>query len=243
MGAKVDLVSITHHSARAVRQFFLKNEVGLDVHSLCDCCSLDLRSRRYDAMEEHGLFINGHDNVAMVWPVPPVPSVPPFGRTLTAFVVGHVTLTCQVDILLLNWYWSNLSVPTQEVNPYLAIGAKLPADKGVDGGAFYQSLKAVLASRGLAWKQAAEQTGVSASTLARMAQGRHPDAASLAALSAWAGLNPSDFVTASFKAPQGEAIGQISSLLRNDPNLDAEAADALDAIVRTAYEQLRRADG
>ena len=92
----------------------------------------------------------------------------------------------------------------------------------------------------MTWKQVAEETGVSASTLARMSQGRFPDAASLAALSAWAGLNPSDFVVAPFKAPAGEAIGRISTLLRNDPSLDAEAAEALDAIVRTAYERLRK---
>ena len=75
-----------------------------------------------------------------------------------------------------------------------------------------------------------------------MAQGRYPDAASLAAISAWAGLNPSDFVAASFSAPRDQAMGKISSLLRSDPSLDAEAADALDAIVRTAYERLKKTD-
>ena len=115
-------------------------------------------------------------------------------------------------------------------------------DKGFDGNSFYRALKTVVSTRGLLWKQVADETGVSQSTLARMAQGRHPDAASLAAISAWAGLNPSDFVEAPFRAPEGQAIGKISSLLRSDPSLDAEAADALDAIVRTAYERLRKAD-
>jgi transcriptional regulator with XRE-family HTH domain len=116
----------------------------------------------------------------------------------------------------------------------------LSDNKGFDGNAFYRALKTVVSVRDLTWKQVAEETGVSASTLARMAQGRNPDAASLAAISAWAGLNPSDFVTAQFRPPRGQAIGQISSLLRSDPSLDLEAADALDAIVRTAYQRLKK---
>jgi hypothetical protein len=74
-----------------------------------------------------------------------------------------------------------------------------------------------------------------------MAQGRKPDAASLAVLSAWAGLNPSDFVQAFYKASSPEAMAQISTLLRADPNLDADGAETLEAIVRAAYERLRKA--
>lgn len=114
--------------------------------------------------------------------------------------------------------------------------------KGFDGDAFYRALKSAVARRERTWRQVAGETGVSASTLARMARGRRPDAASLAALSAWAGLNPSDFVNAPFKEPSREAIGQISSLLRSDPSLDAEAAEALESIVRTAYERFRKED-
>jgi hypothetical protein len=73
-----------------------------------------------------------------------------------------------------------------------------------------------------------------------MAQGRRPDAASLAALSAWAGLNPSDFVDAPYRAAQPEPMAQISSLLRADPALDVEAAEAVEAIVRAAYQRLRK---
>jgi transcriptional regulator with XRE-family HTH domain len=114
--------------------------------------------------------------------------------------------------------------------------------KGFDGDAFFRSLEAVAARRSKNWKQVAAETGVSASTLARMRQGRRPDAASLAALSAWAGINPSDYVNAPFRAARPEPMGQISSLLRADPNLDAPAAEAVEAIVRAAYEQLRKPD-
>ena len=115
-------------------------------------------------------------------------------------------------------------------------------NKGFNGDAFYRALENTVTSRSKNWKQLSSETGVSASTLARMAQGRRPDAASLAALSAWAGLNPSDFVSAPYKANRAEPMAQISTLLRTDPNLDPDAAEAVEAIVRAAYERLRKAD-
>jgi transcriptional regulator with XRE-family HTH domain len=113
-------------------------------------------------------------------------------------------------------------------------------NKGFDGDAFYRALEASVTARGLNWKQVASETGVSPSTLTRMAQGRRPDAASLAALSAWAELNPSDFVRASYKKRRPEPMAQISSLLRSDPTLDEASASAVEAIVRAAYERLRK---
>ncbi|QQS40018.1 MAG: helix-turn-helix transcriptional regulator [Acidobacteriota bacterium] len=112
-------------------------------------------------------------------------------------------------------------------------------DKGFDGDAFFRALESTVSARSMTWKEVAEETGVSASTLARMAKGRRPDSPSLAALSAWAGLNPSDFVNAPFKQRDREAIAQISTLLRTDPNLDEKAAETVEAIVKAAYERLR----
>ncbi len=114
-------------------------------------------------------------------------------------------------------------------------------DKGFDGDAFYRALEATVTARSKTWKEVAAETGISASTLTRMAHGRRPDAASLAALSAWAGLNPSDFVQAPYKVARAESLAQISTLLRADPNLDVQGAEAVEAIVRAAYERLRRA--
>src|SRR5665213_1316123 len=113
-------------------------------------------------------------------------------------------------------------------------------NKGFNGDAFYRSLETAVTTRGMNWKQVSAETGVSASTLTRMAQGKKPDAASLAALSAWAGLNPSDFVDAPYKSKLPEPIAQISTLLRMDPNLDKEAADAVESIFKAAYERLRK---
>lgn len=114
-------------------------------------------------------------------------------------------------------------------------------DKGFDSNGYYRALEATVTARSKSWKEVAAETGVSASTLTRMAQGRKPDAASLAVLSAWAGLNPSDFVETAYKSNRAESLAQISTLLRGDPNLDAQGAEAVEAIVRAAYERLRKA--
>lgn len=114
-------------------------------------------------------------------------------------------------------------------------------DKGFDGDAFYKALENAVRLSNKNWKQVAAETGVSASTLTRMAQGKRPDAASLAALSAWAGLNPSDFVDAPYKNKSNHAapMARISALLRTDPALDRQSAETVEAIVRAAYERLR----
>ena len=115
-------------------------------------------------------------------------------------------------------------------------------NKGFNGDAFYRALETTVESRSKNWKQVSGETGVSTSTLTRMAKGRRPDAASLAALSAWAGLNPSDFVQADYKVKRPESMAQISTLLRSDPNLDEQAAAAVEAVVKAAYEQMKKKD-
>ena len=107
-----------------------------------------------------------------------------------------------------------------------------------DFTAFYKALSATVAARGTSWKAVSEQTGVSQSTLSRMSKGRQPDAASLTTLCAWSGINPVDFTA----APKNDAepVAMVSRLLRADPNLDDDGANALEAIIKTAYDSLKR---
>lgn len=111
-------------------------------------------------------------------------------------------------------------------------------NKGFDADGFYRALAATAAARAVSWKQVSEVTGVSTSTLSRMAVGRQPDAASLTALAAWSGLNPTDFSSAA-KQPV-ESMAMVVKLLREDPRLDAAAAESLEAIFKTAYMKLKR---
>jgi len=114
------------------------------------------------------------------------------------------------------------------------------ADKDFDADAFYEALADTVEARKVTWKAVSGVTGVSSTTLTRMAQGRSPDAASQAALAAWAGLNPADFVKLPGKRPSQEPLAAALTLLRADPKLKPEAVTALEAIVRTAYNQLRK---
>lgn len=109
-----------------------------------------------------------------------------------------------------------------------------------DSQGFYQALDAVRIGRKLTWKVVAEESGVSASTLTRMAQGRRPDVDGLAALAAWSGLDTNDFVRSHATIPERlEPLAMISTYLRSDRNLTPEAATALDELIRATYERLR----
>lgn len=65
--------------------------------------------------------------------------------------------------------------------------------RNFDAAGWFAALCRAVEARRVNWQQVSEATGVSTTTLSRMKAGRQPDAASLAALSAWAGLNPAEF--------------------------------------------------
>lgn len=111
-----------------------------------------------------------------------------------------------------------------------------------DAAAFYSALDAARQGRGLNWKQVAAQSGVSASTLTRMAQGKRPDVDGLAALAAWSGLSADDFVRSEASRPEPEPLAKIATYLRSDRNLTPEAATALDELIKVTYERLRKKD-
>ncbi|MDY0279054.1 MAG: helix-turn-helix domain-containing protein [Salinivirgaceae bacterium] len=107
-----------------------------------------------------------------------------------------------------------------------------------DTGAFCSALDSQRRAKKLTWKQVAEESGVSASTLTRMTQGKRPDVDGLAALLAWSGLNADDFIRRE-QSVTPEPLAQITALLRADRNLSTESAGALEDIIRAAYERFR----
>ena len=70
-----------------------------------------------------------------------------------------------------------------------------------------------------------------------MSKGRQPDAQSLTALSAWSGLNPVDFTSS--PKHNYEPIAKVVKLLREDPALDQSSAEAMEAIITTAYDRFK----
>lgn len=111
-----------------------------------------------------------------------------------------------------------------------------------DSDAFYEALDAERQARNLNWKQVAGESGVSASTLTRMAQGRRPDVDGLAALSAWSGLGADNFVRSENERHEAEPLTRIVAHLRSDKNLTPEAATALNEVIKATYARLRTKD-
>ena len=109
-----------------------------------------------------------------------------------------------------------------------------------DAQSFFEALDATRQARKMNWKEVAKASGVSASTLTRMAQGKRPDVDSLAALVAWSGLDAGQFVVSAKRKRGAEPLAMISTYLRTDKNLTPASADALDQIVRAAYESMRK---
>lgn len=111
-----------------------------------------------------------------------------------------------------------------------------------DGAGFYDALDSQRRARTLNWKQVAAESGVSASTLTRMAQGKRPDVDGLAALAAWSGLAADDFIRTEEDRPEPEPLAKITTYLRSDRNLTPEAATALDQIIKATYERLKSSE-
>lgn len=110
-----------------------------------------------------------------------------------------------------------------------------------DVAALHATMESERRTRRLTWKDVAAQSGVSASTLTRLSQGRQPDVNSLAALTAWLGISADHFMRAESVDQFGSAspLAQISSIIHRDPNLNPEGAVALEELVRATYARLR----
>jgi transcriptional regulator with XRE-family HTH domain len=109
-----------------------------------------------------------------------------------------------------------------------------------DAEAFYEALDSTRQARRMNWKQVAGESGVSASTLTRMAQGKRPDVDGLAALASWSGLSADSFVRTDGGRPAPDSLAMISTYLKGDKNLSPEAATAIDQLVKATYERLRK---
>jgi len=113
-----------------------------------------------------------------------------------------------------------------------------PAQFDVD--ALRAALDAERIAQGLNWKDVSEASGVSASTLTRLSQGKRPDVDSLTALTHWLGLSADRFMGVPQTGFGGSSpLAQISTIIRDDPNLNKDAATALDELIKSTYARLR----
>jgi transcriptional regulator with XRE-family HTH domain len=130
-------------------------------------------------------------------------------------------------------------MPIAKLQPEVAMPDRTGKKGWFDADAFHAALDGVRRAKAMNWKEVAAASGVSASTLTRMAQGKRPDVDGLAALVAWSGLDADNYVRSNAKRPQPEPLAMISTYLRSDRHLSPEAARALDELVKATYERLR----
>ena len=91
----------------------------------------------------------------------------------------------------------------------------------------------------LSIRQAAEDAGVSFSTLSRVEAGHQPDLATFLRLCAWLGVEPTRFLLPTASRPS-TTIDAVTQHLTADPRLGTEAAETIAAVVRDMYAALAR---
>lgn len=113
-----------------------------------------------------------------------------------------------------------------------------------DVSALHAALDSERHARRLAWKDVAMESGVSASTLTRLSQGRQPDVNSFAVLVRWLGTSADHFIGNHVTEAFGSAspLAQISTIIHQDPNLNDDASTALEELVKATYARLRSDD-
>jgi transcriptional regulator with XRE-family HTH domain len=100
-----------------------------------------------------------------------------------------------------------------------------------------QLIKAHRANQSI--RQAAEDAGISFSTLSRVEAGAQPDLATFLRLCAWLGVPPERFFRAGAHRPTN-TVDQVTSHLFADPRLAPEAAERIAGVVRELYAALAR---
>lgn len=117
-------------------------------------------------------------------------------------------------------------------------------EPALDVSALYEALDERRRSLEISWRNLAKAAGISPSTLTRMAQGRRPDVDSFAALTSWLGQPADLFLGRGDVGPtkDKEPLAVISGLLRARKDLSPESVDAIEDIVRAAYERFRERD-
>jgi len=103
----------------------------------------------------------------------------------------------------------------------------------------YAELDGKRRTEGKSWRDVAQELAISPSTFTRLAQGRRPDLETFGKMVDWLGVSADHFFSSSARGADNEdTLAVISSYLRADRALRPESADAIETIMRTAYEQL-----
>lgn len=115
----------------------------------------------------------------------------------------------------------------------------------LDVKALHAALDQQRQAQHLSWRQLAKKAGVSPSTLTRMAQGKRPDVDSFSALVQWLRIPAEKFMRRTGQeqeSDEAEPLAVISTYLRSRRELSPESAEALEDIIKAAYDRLKETE-
>lgn len=108
----------------------------------------------------------------------------------------------------------------------------------IDVGALYAALESKREADGRSWRDIATELDVSPSTFTRLGQGKGTDVNTFVTLAGWLGVPTEHFISGEAAPAEDETLEAISSYLRADRNLKPRSAQAIETVLRAAYEQL-----
>jgi hypothetical protein len=111
----------------------------------------------------------------------------------------------------------------------------------LDVKALYAAVESKKGELKLSWRKLAEELELADHTVfTRMSRGQTPEIETVVALTDWLGLSVETFMHGDVGAPDSrrQTLEAISRYLHADEALAPESADALESIMRAAYDQL-----
>jgi transcriptional regulator with XRE-family HTH domain len=113
-------------------------------------------------------------------------------------------------------------------------------DRPIDVTALYVALDARRNRQKLSWRELAKELGLSSSIFTRLAQGRAPELSSYRKMTDWLGVGMDDFTERERPSVEQseDTVEAIAAYLRADKALKPESAQAIETIVRAAYEEM-----
>lgn len=112
--------------------------------------------------------------------------------------------------------------------------------RDVDTIALYSALLEKKDEQGRSWRDIAKELSISNSVFTRLYKGSKPDGGTLLTLTNWLGVPTDRFMTgqAAARDERRETLSAIRTHLRADRRLTPQSAEAIETVVRAAYDQL-----
>jgi transcriptional regulator with XRE-family HTH domain len=110
----------------------------------------------------------------------------------------------------------------------------------LDTTALYKALLDKKDEESRSWRDVARDLGISSAVFTRLHKGARPDSDTLVTLTGWLGVPVEQFVSgqAAERDDRRQTLSGINTYLRADRTLTPASADAIEGLLRAAYDQL-----